>query len=66
MRKEVDVPMVKGTLIVARWWFWTAVGVAVAGGIATYFVVTTERSPDHGSINPGVVSAPPTPASLRF
>jgi hypothetical protein len=55
-RKELDVPMVKGTPIVARWWFWTAVGVAVAGGIATYFVVTTEKSPDRGSISPGVVS----------
>jgi PEGA domain len=65
-RKEIDVPMVKGTPVYARWWLWTAVGVAIAGGITTYFVLTTERSPDHGSISPGVISAPQSPASLRF
>jgi hypothetical protein len=64
-RKEVDVPLVKGTPIVARWWFWTVVGAAVAGGVATYFVLTTERSPDRGSISPGVLSTPGG-ASVRF
>jgi PEGA domain-containing protein len=64
-RKEVDVPLVKGTLVVGRWWFWTVVGAAVAGGVATYFAATTERSPDHGSINPGVLSTP-SASSLRF
>jgi hypothetical protein len=57
-RREVDVPLVKKPPITAKWWFWTTLGAIVAGGVATYFVVTTERSPDRGSISPGVVSAP--------
>ncbi len=64
MRKEIDVPMVKKTSVFARWWFWTAVGVVVAGGVTTAILATTERSPSHGSINPGVLSAPA--ALIRF
>jgi hypothetical protein len=64
-RKEIDVPLVKRTPIVARWWFWSVVGAAVAGGVATYVVLTTERSPDRGTISPGVLSTP-SGASLRF
>jgi hypothetical protein len=65
-RKDIDVPMVKGTPLYARWWFWSVIGAAVAGGIATYFVATTEKGPDHGSISPGVISSGATATSLRF
>ncbi len=65
-REAVDIPLVRSPLIVERWWFWTLLGAAAAGGVATYFVVTTERSPDKGSINPGVISAPTGAASLHF
>jgi len=36
-----------------RWWFWTAVGTAVAGGTAITIAVISERSPDRGDIPPG-------------
>ncbi len=38
--------------IYKRWWFWTAVGVAVAGGTAATIAALTERSPDRGDIAP--------------
>ncbi|MBX3219298.1 MAG: PEGA domain-containing protein [Labilithrix sp.] len=60
-KKVVDVPMAERASILSRWWFWTAVGVAVAGGVATVFALTTEQSPDTGSIPPGRVKA-----ELRF
>jgi hypothetical protein len=56
--KELEVPLVKTPSIFGRWWFWTAVGVGVAGGVATYFVVTSQRSPDRGTVPPGVISGP--------
>lgn len=56
-RKELNLSLVKKPSIFARWWFWTAVGVAVAGGVTTYVLLSTEKSPDRGSINPGVISS---------
>lgn len=41
--------------IFSRWWFWTAVGVVIAGGVATYVALTTERSPPSGDFAPGLV-----------
>ncbi len=38
-----------------RWWFWTAVGVVVAGGVVTYVALTTDRSTPSGSYSPGIV-----------
>lgn len=35
-----------------RWWFWTTLGVAVAGGTAVTIAVLSERSPDQGDIAP--------------
>lgn len=35
--------------ITTRWWFWTAVVGAVAGGIAVTIAATSERSPDEGT-----------------
>jgi hypothetical protein len=39
----------------ARWWFWTAVGVVVAGGVVTYVALTTDRATPSGSYSPGIV-----------
>jgi hypothetical protein len=39
----------------ARWWFWTAIGVVVVGGIVTYVALTTESSPPSGDYSPGLV-----------
>lgn len=60
-RKEVDVPMAERSSILGRWWFWTAVGVVAAGGVTTFIALTTEKSPDSGTIAPGQVKA-----ELRF
>ena len=57
-RRSVQVPLKKEASIFARWWFWTGVGVVVAGGVATYVVLTTPRDPDRGTISPGQVAAP--------
>ncbi len=35
-----------------RWWFWTAVGVVVAGGTATTIALVTEQPPTSGDIPP--------------
>ena len=60
-KKEVDVPMAERSSILGRWWFWTAVGVVAAGGVTTFIALTTEKSPDSGTIPPGQVKA-----ELRF
>jgi hypothetical protein len=60
-RRELDVPMAKQASILGKWWFWTAVAVVAAGATATVIALTTERSPDSGTIPPGQVKA-----ELRF
>lgn len=57
-RREVDLELKRPSPIVARWWFWTGIAVVVAGGIATYAVLTTERSPSDGTFRPGSVPGP--------
>ncbi len=44
--------------ITSRWWFWTGIGVAVAGGTALTIALLTERSSDEGDIAPGKVAGP--------
>jgi hypothetical protein len=57
-KKEVNVPMAVRETILGKWWFWTAIGVVVvAGGIATYIALTTEKDPTAGTIAPGTVKA---------
>lgn len=57
-RKDVDIPMAVHDTITKKWWFWTGIGVVlVAGGIATYIALTTEKDPSSGTIPPGTVKA---------
>jgi hypothetical protein len=57
-KKEVNVPMAVRETILGKWWFWTGIGVVlVAGGIATYIALTTEKDPTAGTIAPGTVKA---------
>ena len=57
-RKDVDIPMAVHDSITKKWWFWTGIGVVlVAGGIATYIALTTEKDPSAGTIPPGTVKA---------
>lgn len=44
-----------------RWWFWTGVGLVVAGGVATAIIVTREKDPPTGDFSPGQVGV----ASVR-
>ncbi len=60
-KKNIDIPMAQNASILGKWWFWTAVGAVVVGGVITTVALTTERSPDSGTIPPGQVKA-----ELRF
>lgn len=56
--KSVDVPMASQDSVTKKWWFWTAIGVAVVGGgVATYVIATSEKDPSSGTIPPGQVKA---------
>lgn len=57
-RRELDLELRKTPGILSRWWFWTGVGVIIAGGIATAFVLTTEKPHSNGSFSPGSVASP--------
>lgn len=46
-----------GKPLTSRWWFWTGIGVGVAGGIALTAALLTERDPGKGTIAPGQVTA---------
>lgn len=60
-RKELNIELEKETPIYGKWWFWTGVGVVIAGGVATVVALNTEKDPQRGTIDPGVV-----PAGFRF
>ncbi len=57
-RKEVAIDLDKNPSIFGRWWFWTAVGVVIVGGVVVTYALTTEKSAGHGDIPPGQVSGP--------
>jgi hypothetical protein len=54
--KQVDVPLEAEGTIFGKWWFWTGVGVIVAGGVVVALALTTEKSPEPGTVPPGVVT----------
>jgi hypothetical protein len=57
-RKEVDLSFKKNPGITTKWWFWTGIGVVVAGGASVAAALLTERNPSHGDLAPGIVRAP--------
>jgi tetratricopeptide (TPR) repeat protein len=57
-RREVDLDLRKTAPVTSRWWFWTGIGVIVAGSVASYVLLTTERDPDQGTFRPGSVAGP--------
>ncbi|HEY8079528.1 MAG TPA: PEGA domain-containing protein [Labilithrix sp.] len=57
-RKEVAIDLDKNPSVFAKWWFWTAVGVVIVGGVVVTYALTTEKSAGHGDIPPGQVSGP--------
>jgi hypothetical protein len=52
-RREVEIELHKPPSILSRWWFWTVVGVAVAGGAAAIIAINIERAPDKGTFGSG-------------
>ncbi|HEY8074239.1 MAG TPA: PEGA domain-containing protein [Labilithrix sp.] len=66
-RREIDVALEQESTLFGKWWFWTAVGVAVAGGVTVAIIAaTSERSPDKGTVAPGVVQGGLRGAGFRF
>ena len=60
--KDITLEPQKNAPVLAKWWFWTGVGVVVAGGVATAIALTTDKSASKGdAFSPSQVSAP-----LRF
>jgi hypothetical protein len=54
-RREIELGLESEPGLLSRWWFWTGVGVVVAGGVAIAIAATTQKSPDKGTVAPGVV-----------
>jgi hypothetical protein len=65
-KKDVSITLVKKPPITSAWWFWTGIGVVVAGGVTTAILLTTERHADPGTIHPGVVSGPLRVGGFHF
>ncbi|MDF2693513.1 MAG: uncharacterized protein K0S65_1896 [Labilithrix sp.] len=57
-RRELDIELREPPGLLSRWWFWTGVGVVIAGGVVGTYALTKERSPDRGSFGTGVVTGP--------
>ncbi|HEY2516248.1 MAG TPA: PEGA domain-containing protein [Polyangiaceae bacterium] len=59
--KEVTIEPQKSAPVTSKWWFWTGVGVVVAGGVVTAIALTTDKKAGTGdSFSPSQVSAPLT------
>jgi PEGA domain/Tetratricopeptide repeat len=56
-RKTLDLSLEGETPITKKWWFWTGIGVVAIGATITVIALTTERSPDSGSLAPGRINA---------
>jgi hypothetical protein len=56
--RDVSIPLERSRSVLTRFWFWSAVGVAVAGGVVLTYALTTERGADRGSLPPGRVGGP--------
>jgi hypothetical protein len=56
--RDLPVTLDKSIPLTSRWWFWTSVAVVVVGGAVLTYALLSEKKADHGSLQPGQVSAP--------
>jgi hypothetical protein len=63
--RTVRFDLVAEPEIYETWWFWTGIGVVVAGGVATAIIVTREKDPPAGDFSPGQVNVANRPL-LQF
>lgn len=54
-KKQVDLTLESEPGILGKWWFWTGIGVVVAGGVAVVIAVNTEKEAESGTVPPGRV-----------
>jgi len=58
-RRDLDLKLTAKSGITSKWWFWTGVGVVVAGGAATAVVLLSSRKADRGDgFEPNQLGAP--------
>jgi hypothetical protein len=57
-RTDVRLSPSKPASLLSQWWFWTAVGGAIVGGVVVTYAVTRERPADTGTFGPGRAAAP--------
>ena len=60
-RRTFDLTLEPSAPITKKWWFWTGLGLVAAGATITIIALTTERSADSGSVQPGRINT-----GLRF
>jgi tetratricopeptide (TPR) repeat protein len=56
--RDITLTMDRSVPLTSKWWFWTGVGVVVAGGVATTYALLTEKSAQKGTLPPGQIAAP--------
>lgn len=56
--RNLQLELERAVPVTSRWWFWTSIGVVVAGGAALTVAMLTERKADQGTL--GTLPAPLT------
>lgn len=57
-RRDLELELRKTPGIASKWWFWTAIGAVVVGGVTTAFVLTKEKPHSNGTFGTGAVAGP--------
>ena len=60
-KKTLNLTLEKESALYEKWWFWTGIGVVVAGGVVATLLSTRTGDARGGTIAPGQI-----PAALRF
>ena len=57
-RRDIELELQKTPGILSKWWFWTGIGVLVAGGVATGLALTREKPHSSGTFSGGAIAGP--------